>query len=522
MRFKDFILEKPMNMKTFADVGNRLGNTARVGFEFEMIVPTNSGLYSGDEKDTRDSQIISYYDSLDEFYELFDMSRAEFNTIEREYEGWVDNSRDEHEENTWESYLDQDEEDDDLAELNARSAAHHSFDPDKDHTFKDWIKTTFGTNYDFVMNFDLEPKYGWYDESSRYASVYTEEREAADSFASTAAGVKYSLDRIVDSEIIIIDNYHGNKKSSNNWYIEPDASIEPSKDEDDVGIEIVSPPMVLNKALKVVDDIFKWMQDNILYTNTSTGLHINISIPDLAMNLDPVKLVLFMGENHAARLFNRLGNSYAKSQIDQIFLKVKMNGLLPAAASDMQKTAKEYLSQNKYQTVNLGHLTDGYLEFRVAGGSNYEKNIDAIKKIIYRFVLALEIACDPKAERNEYLKKLVKLFDKAGVEALNVKRSDIEQLPKELHRLYKLSTDIKPMYHNAFELSFPESKRNSTIALANMAVAVTYRFRTALDIKEKVFIKKMLLDVNVKSKDVDDFLDTQSADRLRFKKEYGI
>jgi hypothetical protein len=46
--FKQFMLEKAMNQKVFADTASRLGDTARVGYEFEMAIPSTSGLYSGD------------------------------------------------------------------------------------------------------------------------------------------------------------------------------------------------------------------------------------------------------------------------------------------------------------------------------------------------------------------------------------------------------------------------------------------------------------------------------------------
>lgn len=522
MRFREFVVEKAMNFRTFSDVGKRLGTTAKIGFEFEMIVPSDSKLHGGDVEDSRDTQVISYFDSLDEFYDYFDMSRVKYNRIESDYDDWVASGRKDYVDDYWDKFTNPDTEDDDDREKDAREMAEDAFDPDDEHNFKDWIKSEFGDNYSFTQHYDLEPKYGWYSENGRHASVYTEEKVDADAFMPTANEVEYSLDKVVNGSVAVNSAYHATKKKADFWYIEPDSSIM-SDDGNDVGVEIVSPPMMLNDALKGLDAVFKWMGNNGLITNSTTGLHINISLPELKTRLDPVKLVLFMGENHVARMFDRIGNTYTKPQIDQIFLKVKMNGRLPASAAEMQGTAEEYLSHNKFHTVNFGHMADGYLEFRVAGGAGYEFKAEEIKKTIYRFVTALEIACNPEAERKEYLKKLAQLFNKAGDEALNVTRNDISELPPELHRLYKWSKDIKFAYDRALSLD-PVDQKVAAIILAHLAMDTAFKFKTSLDLKEKVFLKRFIQKLGVTATDVNKkFQDNHyAAVRQRFKREFGI
>lgn len=66
---------------------------------------------------------------------------------------------------------------------------------------------------------------------------------------------------------------------------------------------------------------------------------------------------------------------------------------------------------NKYDYVNFSKLLQyGYIEFRAMGGKGYETKIDEIKRQISRIILALEIARDPNAYRQEYFKMLIRFF----------------------------------------------------------------------------------------------------------------
>jgi hypothetical protein len=143
-------------------------------------------------------------------------------------------------------------------------------------------------------------------------------------------------------------------------------------------------------------------------------------------HVDLVKLVLFMGDKHVLRQFDRLNNSYTRSQAQNILNNVTGIGRLPRDAKAMVELAKNALSQDKYSSVHITKLQHGYLEFRVAGNAGYHHKYEMIRDTVLRFVTALEIAIDPKAERNEYLKKLSKIFDIAEAGDTN---TDFENRP---------------------------------------------------------------------------------------------
>jgi hypothetical protein len=125
-----------------------------------------------------------------------------------------------------------------------------------------------------------------------------------------------------------------------------------------------------------------------------------------------VKLVLFMGDQYALKQFDRLNNEFTVPQTRTILNNVTGLGKLPREASKMIELAQSVLSKRKYSSVHITKLSDGYLEFRIAGGADYHKDYAKIRDTVMRFVAALELACDPAAERQEYLKKLSKIFSK--------------------------------------------------------------------------------------------------------------
>ena len=514
MRFKDFLLaEKAMNGKTFADTRTRLGNSAMVGYEFELIVPDHSTLYDNSESTDRPSQVISYFDELEEFEEYFEMSRVDERIIQSAYDKWYETAENAYIDENYDSYMDEDEDED-----AAREKAKDKF-PSRNYQFRDWLKDDFRDRIDFVNEFGLEPKYGWYEPDGRHASVYTEPGDDAD--VQSAIHVKSTLEQVLDgAKIEIFRARHEYTKDSKTWYLEPDSSIEGDGPEDH-GIEVVSPAMPLDKSLLAMQTVYKWMKKFNLETNSSTGLHINVSMQgvDLKSALDPVKLVLFMGEKHTADLFNRAQNSTAAPQIQTMIDKIKDEGKLPDDANDLIKHAYKYLSNNKYRSVNLSKLNSGYLEFRVAGGENYHYDYNQSRDAVLRFVTALEIACNPDAERQEYMKKIAKFMDKVKEDPSHTSKSGMAEIAPELKRIYILDKSILSAY-NMFQKAQPGQKK-ALVNFAMDALGICTRFKTSLNAKETVYFKKLLKKDSVTSADVDR---GEADDRYRkqFKEVYGI
>lgn len=299
MKFKDFLIDAAMNPSVFKDVEKRIGDIAKVGFEFEFLVRTDSPLNEGLE----DGELLD----------------GDWN--EPTDEGSV-----------------------------ARNVAYE-----------------LGQKLFVDVNFHMEP-----GETDKEPGI---------------------------------------------WYVEPDSSISG----EGVGLEIVSPPLKLTDALKFLPRVCKFMSDNDFETNDSTGFHINVSVPNIVPKLDKTKLILFMGEKYAAKAFRREANAYTKSQLSYMLRNVMIAGRIPNSFDKMLLTATKNINLgDKYVSVNFKHLYDGgaYLEFRIAGGKNYHERITTLQNTILRFVRAVELACDPRAERNEYAKKLSKFFNTAQSELI--------------------------------------------------------------------------------------------------------
>jgi hypothetical protein len=165
-----------------------------------------------------------------------------------------------------------------------------------------------------------------------------------------------------------------------------------------------------------LNKVKKWAKVYGCYTNDSTGLHINISVPNYSReNLDFVKLALLMGDEYVLDLFGRAGNTYAKPAIkmvrDQVRQKPdeaerllnKMKGNLDSLASKAIHSGVT----SKYTSINT---KDGHIEFRSPGGDWLDQNFDQIENTLLRFTVAMSAALNPEMYREEYLKKLYKLL----------------------------------------------------------------------------------------------------------------
>ena len=217
--------------------------------------------------------------------------------------------------------------------------------------------------------------------------------------------------------------YHGSDKEAGKYTIEPDSSLTPDN-EPDSGYELVSPVMPLDEAIDQLGKIFDYIeeQDGDIYTNSSTGLHLNISVPQ-GNDIDYTKLVLFSGDKYILDKYDRLSNNYADSALGQMENRARLMDA-DRAAQAMQKmkdnledAAEEYVragtGQAKYTSI---HIKDGYIEFRGPGGVYTNKSFGETMNVMLRFARAMTIAADPQAYRQEYQKKLYKVLSKGGQE----------------------------------------------------------------------------------------------------------
>ena len=211
-------------------------------------------------------------------------------------------------------------------------------------------------------------------------------------------------------------NYHGGRREAGTYVVEPDGSLEGDNPGDE-GLEFVSPPMPIDEMISDLNKVKAWADKTGCYTNESTGLHINISVPNYSLEkLDYVKLALLMGDEYVLELFGRSGNNYAKSAISKIKTMLKRNpDIAPQVMDKMREHMEDIATKaihsgttEKYTSINT---KTGYIEFRSPGGDWLDSNFSKIEDTLMRFTVALSAAIDPEAYRQEYLKKLYKLLE---------------------------------------------------------------------------------------------------------------
>lgn len=415
--FKQFLSEKAMHRGSYESALKRIGDSALIGFEIEVVAGHGCTFYV-DEKEASASNAIAIrrFDTLDEFDEFFMITTTQRREIDRDFGDWLTGKQDDHVEATWEEYVDDDEMESDprREETRGRKAALNDFDDEK-YDWSAWFADRFNSAESFVREYDLSPRYGWHDDSHVYGAEPASTSHW-DGWKKTASQMAESLKYAINETVTV------NKTGYSTWNLVQDTSIKDKHDVDyesgmeGYGVEIISPPLKAGDAFPKLERVLAWLERNGFETNESTGLHINMSLDDESMdNFDPLKLVLFMGDKYVLSKFNRLTNTFTKSQLSVVIDAIQTTGKLPGDSDEIMALAKEALkSTAKYYSVNLNHMPD-YLEFRAAGGSDYHKRLDDIQELIGRYLVALEIACNPKMERQEYLKKVVGLLDQTAI-----------------------------------------------------------------------------------------------------------
>jgi hypothetical protein len=219
--------------------------------------------------------------------------------------------------------------------------------------------------------------------------------------------------------------YHGGRREAGTYVVEPDGSLE-GDNPGDGGLEFVSPPMPIDEMISDLNKVKAWADKTGCYTNDSTGLHINISVPNYSIDrLDYVKLAILMGDEYILDLFGRSGNTYAKSAMGKIKSALKQK---PEASAQIMDLMKQGLDGAATKAIHTG-ITDkytsintktGYIEFRSPGGDWLDSNFDKIENTLLRFTVALSAAINPEAYRKEYLTKLYKLLSEGMADKSDV------------------------------------------------------------------------------------------------------
>ncbi len=272
-----------------------------------------------------------------------------------------------------------------------------------DDMFTDWAEEEgMSTMSDITSNYDIN----WPHWTSPESEGEMDIEQVADEFG-TEIGRPVNWSR----------NYHGGKRAANTYVVEPDGSLE-GDEPGDSGLEFVSPPLPIQELLSDLKKVKAWAGRIGAYTNESTGLHINVSVPGWQGNLqdlDYVKLAILLGDEYVLEQFGRNGNTYCKSAFEIVKSHVRQR---PQDAEALLKQMKDHLNSAASKLIHTGVTSkytsinnkSGYIEFRSPGGDWLDENFDKIENTLLRFVVALDAAVDPDKYKEEYAKKLYKLL----------------------------------------------------------------------------------------------------------------
>ena len=294
---------------------------------------------------------------------------------------------------------------------------------DSDYDQESWLR-------DIGIDYMSEAEREWSLDWPHWMS-YNSEGEVDVDTVGDEFGRAMGLDHVNTSS-----SYHGGRRDGVHWIIEPDSSID--AEEGDGGLEFVSPPMPIKDGLEMIKKFYSWAKNEGCYTNSSTGLHMNISVPDMTIEkLDYVKLALFLGDEHILKQFGRQYNNYCKSAMSKIKDRIK-----PEEVPQVLAQMKQHLNSLASKTIHSG-ITDkytsintksNYVEFRGPGGDYLDMDPFEIVNTVLRLSLSLRIATDPESYKQEYAKELYKLTEQEKDPDNSVKlfsQYAVGELPKE-------------------------------------------------------------------------------------------
>lgn len=287
-----------------------------------------------------------------------------------------------------------------------------------EYSERDWLEGAYDTMLDVYREHDIQWPY-WTDPEIRKPGYSLE----------NATDLANTLTAELGVNTIASSRYHEHEREPGLWIFEPDGSLDDANDENDMPVEIISPPMPLKETLEILPKFYDWAKSHDAYSNDSTGFHVGVSLPDVGGEVDYMKLALFLGDKYVLDKFERYSNSYCKSAIKKIRDDVtksdagtseKIARAFDKMKSGLIEMANAVISDGRGSGHGHGKMTSinmkgKYIEFRSMGNEHYFSRPESLANIldtIKRYAYAMYIAGNPELYRDEYAKKLYKLLDK--------------------------------------------------------------------------------------------------------------
>ena len=433
------------------------------------------------------------------WYDIEDMlidqeGRSAASEIEESYEEWVREKAYDYEGDMVEDMVSEREEDEyylndyienELSEDDIEEYKERILDdlPEEDHDeYEDWDFMNWGRQY--VEEELLEDFKDWLRESIRdegeaFDRAYDQARDendidtwASDEYGSWSTCLSeygyylsnpdgegggqeevagYLRDWAEDNSVtdeVQAGEYHagyGDTKQSY-WRVEGDPSISTSG----TGSEIISPVYKNPQAmLKEMKSLFSWLENQDVETNSSTGLHVTMSMnddPDApvgddgkrnGLKVNRVKMAVLLGDKYLLSTFGREGNTYAKSQYENLkrrAAELKRDPENTKNIKAIEQILAKGISSDKYSAINFKGDKDRstqneLIEFRIGGGNDYHMDFDTCAKAVIRYATIMSAGHDDKAFRNQYASALFRFVNKLDqIDDADVERAkgDIE------------------------------------------------------------------------------------------------
>jgi hypothetical protein len=441
MRFKDFnltedeLFELKMSPSNLARMAKDID--ALAGLEFELVVPDIEGEpddpdmepdYDMDERFPIGAgwrrEVLNFFRGGDSPNSTGYIER-QLADLEENFYGWLDDEI--------ENYLDSDEGRERAIEIARDEVDEEEYEKDPEGAMQRYLadnEDRIRQELEQEFRDDLDSHWERYleDENlttmSEFGSAYNLDwpywtSQERDSGGADIDAVAESFSDAIGRPVTVSKSYHGATRRAGHYAVEPDSSIE--GDDGESGLEFVSPPLPIPEMIEDIGKVAKWASQIGAYTNDSTGLHMNVSVPNIE-DLDYVKLAMFLGDNYILEQFGREGNSYCKSALEKIKSTARANPdrvdeMLRQFQGGLNKLASTLIhtgSTEKYTSINR---QSNRVEFRSPGGdwlSEYESDPGKVTNTLLRTVVALDVASDPEAFKKEYYKKLYKTLSQGS------------------------------------------------------------------------------------------------------------
>ena len=316
---------------------------------------------------------------------------------------------------------------------------------ESDHSMDDYVSDQYYSLSSFLDDFDVEYNYGgslegvaeelnsWIKDNSKYDD-YPETGDYGDTYTTTG------------------------------YAVESDSSIDADEGK---GAELISPVFESpREMLSEMKSLFGWAEDNF-GTNNTTGLHVTMSWQGEPRGgsekngPNKVKMALLLGDLYLLKLFNRLSNSYTRSQYKSLLKqaeKIKQGDM--DSFLKLQSALEKGVSPDKMMSIHFKDRQkddksgNQLIEFRIMGGTDYQNMYEHIVKTVIRYATVMKAGYDDKAYLKDYGHAMFRLLKKA---------KEID--PKELEQ-YDLDSPILKSAKNI------AGKSDVTVILHNFDVSV--------------------------------------------------